>query len=152
MRALQQLVLSGDLPATTSPDPAAALQAAVDFGVAIEPLDALSVPPDGVSIAALQDAVAVDDDGVAGCIDVVPTGPSPTIVLAGDDSGSFALQPTGGDASVAVADANGSQSAARPIQGDSGSPVLVRVHTETGRPVVGLPAGGGATICGAALR
>ena len=143
MASLRSLVQGDELDRPERVPADAALRAALDFGVAIEP-SSTATPTDGLTVIGVTDAVT-SPTGEA-CTTLTATGPSPTVTLAGGQPGAVLVQTIGTGLAVRMVDDVGASTEQRRVEG---APVLVRVDVDTGNPVLDLPVDAFTTICGA---
>ena len=147
MGSLRSLLDSGDLDLDTPVPPAAALQAAVQYGISAEANPVRLAHNDPVRITTVFD-LRLTPAG-PGCKAAEPAGPQPMVVFEQGDHGSVSLRPPPGELKLRVVNGQGS-SAVRPVPPTtSASEVVLRLAVDTGQPVVELPAGGPTLICGA---
>ena len=101
MASLRSLMQGDELDRPERVPADAALRAALDFGVAIEP-SSTATPTDGLTVIGVTDAVT-SPTGEA-CTTVTATGPSPAVMLAGGDSGAVQVQTIGTGLAVRMVD------------------------------------------------
>ncbi len=145
MASLRSLVRSKDLDVPEAVPTVAALQAALDFGVAIEP-SSTTGPTGGLSVIGLTDATT--SPAGEGCVTLTATGPSPAVTLGGRDRGAVLVQTMGTGLGVRMVDDAGATTEQRAVEGQS---VVVRVDVDAGNPVLDLPVDAFTTVCGAAF-